>query len=467
MLPRPPAGLLAFSLLLVVACGGKSKQAPHPRDEPVTVTEGGRRLQALFMEAADGIGAFQYFYDTKLGLNCNFVPAEPDAWRCMPEGPEVVRVSELVYTDADCTQPHAALYRTVHELDGCTPPRHVVVGGDCGATPSAFEIGSASSAETRYRVIDGVCAASAMATDRLTRLFVVTAMSLESFQPAQLNVGDETEGIVPLDLASEDGARFRRGFRDAQEGFDCSLVGPDEDSRCVPIDPGIIGFFFADPECTIPSAMPGNCGSQQNAIPFARRFSSEAAEYHRGGARLTTTYTGTPQNCQPALDGVAFEVGPAIPITRFAAGQRNAVVGADLLASVETVGTASLPPRSLRSTAHGGHACYFAHGSDGELRCLPPPDTRFDGFFADAACTQPVEYNQADVLTVETPGVCPPEVRVYARGDRHPGPVYAVAAGVCALAHDRPPSDSARLPHHVFPSEIPPTEFAAVFRVTR
>jgi hypothetical protein len=466
MFPRSP-GLLALSLLLVVACGGKSSQAPRPQDEPVPGIQGGRRLQAVFIEGADGVGAFQYFFDTELDLNCKFVPAEANAWRCMPDGPEVVSVSEIVYTDADCTQPHAALYRNVHGLEGCTPPRHVVIGGDCGITPSAFEIGSESSAETRYRVVDGVCTASVLGTDSVTRLFAVTPMALEAFQPAQLNVGDETAGIVPLDLASEDGTHFRHGFRDAQEGFECSLDGPDEDSRCVPNDAGLIGILFADPDCTLPSAIPMDCSAQQSSMSFARTSAMESAEYYLAGARLTTSYTGGPISCLPTVDQVAFEVGPAIPITRFAPGQRNAVGTAALRATVETVGTASLPPRQLRSTAHGGHACHFAYGSDGQLRCLPPPDRGVDGFFADAACTQPVEYTQTDVFAVETPGVCPPEVRVYARGDHHPGPVYAVTAGVCTLAHQRPPNDSARSPYHVFPSEIPPTEFAAVFRVAR
>jgi hypothetical protein len=458
--------MLPGSLLLALGCGGESTYTERRSNGPGTDTHGGRRLEAVFIESADGTGVFQHFYDTELELNCNFERADSDAWRCTPTGAGAARVSEIVYTDAECTEPHAALFRNADGLDGCTPPRRATVIDSCGVTSSVFEIGSESPADTWYRLVDGVCAASTLGTDYLRSLFSVTPIPLEDFASARLRVGDETEGVVPVDLWSDDGASLRRGFRDAEEGFDCRVGAPDE--RCYPTEAGLTGFLFADHECMQTAAMAtATCGEEPSEMHFARGAFGEDPVYYRGGARISTSYAGSPENCGPSEYGVAFEVGPEIPITRFASGQRTTLVEGDLEAIVETVGDASLPPQSLQSTAHGGYVCQPARGSDGELRCLPSPDPFLEEFFADAACTEPVENTQAEVLTVEDFGVCPPEVRVYARGDRHRGPVYAITDGVCALAYDVPPNDGERSPHYVFPREIPATEFAPLFEVVR
>jgi hypothetical protein len=464
MLRRLPGSLVLVSFQFALGCGGESTQTGRRSNEPGTDTHGGRRLEARFIESADGIGVFQHFYDTELELRCNFEPIEADVWRCTPSSAEAARVSELVYADAECTEPHAALLPTSDGLEGCTPPRYAIVGDSCGATPSVFEIGSPSSVDSWYRVVDGVCAVSTLGTDYLMTLYAVTPISLEEFQVGRLITGDETEGIVPVDLSSDDGARLRRGFRDALEGFDCRVGAPDE--RCLPTEAGVMGYLFADAECTLPAAMPLYCADQLPLLPFAQDLSPDGTIYHRGGARLSTSYAGSPGLCEPSANSVAFEVGPAIPNTRFAAGRRATVVGGDLEVTVETVGTASLPAQSLQSTAHGGYVCHAARGSDGELRCLPPPERYLADFFADTECSQRVESTQAEVLAVDS-GVCPPEVRVFARGDRYTGPVYAVTEGACALAHDRPPNDSERTPHYVFPSEIPAADFTRLYEVTR
>ena len=454
------SAILAVLLLFALGCGGESKRERHQSDEPARDTQGGRRVEARFIESADGIGVFRHFYDTELEVGCNFEPVGSDAWRCLPEGP---RILEIVYTDAECTEPHAPLLRTSHGLEGCTPPRYAVVGGSCGRAPSVFEIGSPSSADGWYRIVDGACTVSTSGTDYLITPYAVTPIALEEFQVGRLVPGDETEGVVPVDLRSDDGAGVRVGFRDALEGFDCRVGAPDE--RCYPTDSGLMGYLFADADCTQPAAMPLYC-TERTQLPFAQTPSPDGAVYHRGGSRLSSSYSGSPELCEPSMNGVAFEVGPEIPMTRFAAGQRATVVGGDLEVTVESVGTASLLAQSLQSTSHGGYLCHDARGSDGELRCLPPPETSLD-FFADAACTERVEAAQGEVFAVAVPSVCPPEVRVYARGDRHTGPVYAVTEGACVLAHDRPPSDSERWPHYVFPSEVPPTEFTRLFEVVR
>ena len=464
--------LLSLSVVLMASCGGTSKRTrpsddPAPED-PAKPADGGQRLQAVFFESRDGIGVFRHFQDTELDVSCNFVESDAGSWRCLPQGADAARTSELVYTDPECLRPHAALYSSDLEPGACTAPRYVVLTGSCEEESRVFELGSQAPTEVRYRFSDGVCSVSSSGTDYLTDLFAVTPVSLERFQSGRLNFGEETGGIVPVDVRSDDGARVRLGFRDALEGFDCSLSDTDGDAHCVPIELGLLGYLFADSGCTQPAAMAQGCAAERGELPFAWDISSDGVSYYRGGARLTTSYSGSAERCQEAVNDLAFEIAEAVPITRFAPGQRAEVVAGNLTTTVESVGNAALPAATLQSTSHGGYECHFARGADGELRCMPPPETYLTDLFADGSCSQPVESTQAEVLAVEVPDVCPAQVRVYARGDRHEGAVYALSdSGGCALAFESPPNDSARTPHYVFPTEITPSEFVPLFQVVR
>jgi hypothetical protein len=463
---RPGALLLWLLLVEVVSCGGNSVGTPRPREEGGGEPRGGSRLRALYVESEHGIGVFRYYEDTKLGLNCHFTNAEAGTFRCLPAGPAATRATEVVFADAACTEPHVALSRSTAEgPHGCTPPRHVVVGGQCGTTPAVFEIGPGASAVTRYRLIDGTCSRSDQATDALSSLFALTPMPLDEFERARPHAGDETQGIVPLDLSSDDGAYVRSGFRDAAEGFDCRLVGPDEVSHCVPTEVGLLGFAYADAACTEPAAMLSACSGERAEILYAQDLSGDV--FHRGGARLDASYTGSATSCALAEGNVAFAVGPEISVSRFASGRQVTHVADELAVTVDTVGSASMPARDLESRARGGHACFAARGADGELRCMPPPERYLDEFFADPTCTQRVETTQSNILAVQVPDVCPPQVRVYARGERHSAPVYAVDGGTCTFAHERPPNDSGRSPYYVFPTELPASEFALLFEIAR
>jgi len=457
----------------MASCGGTSTRTLPPSEEPgpedpATPASAGSRLRAVFLESQDGIGVFRHFQDTELDLSCNFVASDAGVWRCLPEAPDATLTYEIVYTDPECSQPRAALYGSTVDSFACALPRYVVLSSTCEEGPSVFELGSQVPSDVRYRLVEGVCSISSSGTDYLTSLFTVTPVSLELFQAGALQVGEETGGIVPVDVRSDDGARVRLGFRDAQEGFDCFLPDTDEDVRCLPKDAGLMGYFFADSGCSQPAAMAQSCAAERGELAFAQEISSGTTRYYQALARLPASYAGAPDRCAQDVNTIAFEVGSEVPITRFAAGQRTDLSAGNLTTTVHTVGTASLQATTLRSTAHGGHDCHFALGADGELRCMPPPKRFPDNFFADESCSQPVEYVREGILALDVSGACPEQVLVYARGDRYSGPVYAISDdGGCAFAYERPPGDSARSPYSVFPSPIPPSEFAPLFQVVR
>jgi hypothetical protein len=466
----PALVVAACASLSAVACGGSSTRTPapsaEPRVDPTGAVESGQRLRAVFIESADGLAAFADFYDVELDLVCRFVEAAADRWRCLPSATDGVAISEIVYADTGCTTPLAPLYAPSDPVSRCAPPpRYAVLAPGCGAAPQVFELGPASTPATRYRIVDGTCVASSSGTDYLTTPFEATPVPLERFQAGRLTTREETGGVLPLELRSDDGALVMQGFRDAAEGFDCGLVDSGAEGRCVPTDQGFIGAAFADSGCTEPAAWASTCEQTRAELGFARTFSGPLS-YRRGGPRLAASYAGTPASCT-ASTGVAFAVGEEIPIARFAAGSRVTVAGAELTITRDTVGSASLPARSLASTTHDGHACYVAHGTDGVLRCMPPPERFLDNLFADEACRVPVEYTQAPFLATAAVDVCPSQIRVLARGERHTAPVYALTDGRCTQVYDRPPNDSARTPYYSFPREIPASEFARLSRVVR
>jgi hypothetical protein len=445
------------------ACGGASTRSHGSSEGPTGDTLGGSRLRPVFIESADGHRVLEHFDDTALGLSCNFQASSPESFRCVPSGAEVAVAREVVYTHPECTEPRVALSRGDAVLGACATPRYAVAV-NCGGAPLVFELGPAVSAATRYRLADGVCAASVLSTDALTDLFEARPVPLQALASARVDAGVETGGVVPLDLRAEDGAALRLRFRDARGGFDCHLEGPDHDARCVPTGVALAWPFFADPSCSVQAALAPGCEALD--VGFVRSDDSEGTFYYRAGRRFESGYVDGASGCVPT-EQAGFVIGEPVPTEEFPAGHRTTLASGGLATTVETVGAASLPMRAPRGTAFDGYDCHFALGSDGELRCLPPPERFVDGFFADPECTARVENARGPVLAIRSAGACPPEIRVFARGEPHPGPVYMTTDGTCALAHDRPPNDGPRSPYYTFPTEIPPSDFPRVARVTR
>lgn len=122
MLARIHNGPLLAALLLALSCGKTSNEAStgtsderapgtadddpfgSADDEPMAF-QSGQRLDAVFLESDAQVGVFKHFRDTKLDLNCRFMETGEEVLRCLPYGEETERVSEIVYTDAGCTEP--------------------------------------------------------------------------------------------------------------------------------------------------------------------------------------------------------------------------------------------------------------------------------------------------------------------------------------------------------------------------
>lgn len=96
-------------------------------------------------------------HDNEIGMDCNFLLAADGSVRCLP----VPAFSNLVYTDATCTQKALVAVPTI---ESCSPPTYARIDGfemDCGdeklhvykvgpkvATPSKVYVGDTDCKET-------------------------------------------------------------------------------------------------------------------------------------------------------------------------------------------------------------------------------------------------------------------------------------------------------------------------------
>ena len=160
-----------------------------------------------------------------MNVDCRFVEVDAGQWRCLPFGDAVANITGIVYTDADCTQPRAAVLMPVDANASCSEPRYVSVLPACGQPGQVFALGNQVAAGTRYSLVDGVCGPHSSGTDYLTTLFDAISIPLEQFQSARLTPADPTGGVLPLELETDDGTTTLVGFRDAHEAFDCQTCG--------------------------------------------------------------------------------------------------------------------------------------------------------------------------------------------------------------------------------------------------
>ncbi len=80
-------------------------------------SQGGSRLQPVYLEGEDGSRQFMGWFDTARQVDCSFAVATDGAWRCLPAGADAGRF----YADAACTQRLAIVPRA------CNPPAYATV----------------------------------------------------------------------------------------------------------------------------------------------------------------------------------------------------------------------------------------------------------------------------------------------------------------------------------------------------
>ena len=121
--------------------GGGSDGGATGGGTALDLYQSGSRLKLKVLTTADGAKAFQGWYDTQLGLDCQFVTASDGQLRCLPIGTAYVG---SFYADGNCTTRLA--YAT---CAGATPPAYAyataAAGSSCAAAYHVYAVAGAYS----------------------------------------------------------------------------------------------------------------------------------------------------------------------------------------------------------------------------------------------------------------------------------------------------------------------------------
>ncbi|MBL8626543.1 MAG: hypothetical protein JNK64_34825 [Myxococcales bacterium] len=369
--------LTALAVAGLAACGD---DAPAARDHFTS----GTRLRAQWWEFAGGTTLFRGFVDTARGEPCWFDelvgPSGVD--RCLPSGAlTFFRRSATSFADPACTEP-------VVSASGAEPAVLAVPDDACASEPALFELGPV--AATHYRRDAG--GACVVETAGLFHT-LGPAIPLDRFAAATPTVEPAGGRIDGYALVADDGARQVIGGWDRDRGE--RVVDSPElpDGRWSPrgiayADVGV----FADAGCT--RAVARKYGDSAvcpvtTILGAGGHWAAGAridprALFRRDGAGACVAFSDD-------RGDLFFEIGAPIAADAFAP-LRTVAAGAGRVRRQDAAGPDGAPilPRweaPLLDTATA-QPCAVRVASDGVARCLPQ---RYDGgYFADAACTQPV-----------------------------------------------------------------------------
>jgi len=456
--------------------GGPAPATPGPDHVGDAPASGGTRLKAVVAEATDGTRHMFHWQDTRLDVPCTFQRVGPEeasgGLRCIPSGEAVVAVQKLVFGDAGCTSPMAVVMMNPGG-PACTPPRFAWKGSTgtvCEPNPSFYRLGERVASRALFEREGGECRAVETRTAlHFPDVFRVDPLALSELAGASLRAGPAKEGVAPVELVAEDGARAYVGLRDAAGGFDCTVAGTTAGLRCIPVqsDGALVGPIFADARCSQPAGMGLTCPiGDRPSVRFAFEYGfadgRSLMRVYRGGARLTVGYTKVGTECQPQMTwGGAYALGEEVAPSSFVTGSLETVMRpSGLIEEVESAGGWSRPkPDTLKLPGPVGTRCVFAETSDGIMRCLPPARLS-GGYFADDRCSQPLVLDYGDEATVLDRG-CPRRGTVFARGQRHLGDVYQIGAAGCERTFKQT-ADINKFEYHTIGPELPPERFVAM-----
>jgi hypothetical protein len=154
--------------------------------------------------------------------------------------------------------------------------------------------------------------------------------------------------------------------------------------------------------------------------------------------------------------------GDEVQSSRFVAGALEETADTQgLIAPIEHAGGWSVAgSRPVRSQDFMGYDCTLLATSDGVVRCVPSP-TFYQVEFADPACNEALIAGGWEATTaVSFAEQCPPQVKVFARGEQYAGPVYRKDGAECVLDHEQPLVS--RTIYHRLEGELPPDALAAM-----
>jgi hypothetical protein len=390
----------ALVLALGAACGGSTRSEHAPSQATTSGTfSSGSRLRAHFWDGGGGATAFIDWYDTSLGIPCQFALLDDGSTRCVPPP-----VRTPVYLDAACSQPAW--------VASDAPPRIVSTlpaNPPCAGQPGPVHLGAVQpkvDAATIYALsILNQCQPGTLGpTDTVYALAPADATAFAAARPAVENRGG---GIDVETLTGDDGAGQITGMRDRARGVECAahaLAGGSTADVCVPVTAlqlldnywstpdctGAGGAYACSPGCPAPTlgfteaVDPGTCARQSAGI-FTLGPSASVSYEMQSGACVSVFVNG--DVCP------FYATGAPVDASAFPALVPGWIGGGPLIAPVETVAGDPRPVSASTSLfdTRARIGCYGTRFADGVGRCVTDDTVRLDAsasYYADAACTQ-------------------------------------------------------------------------------
>ncbi len=358
----------------------------------------GTRLRARVWDGGDDARIFRTWFDTELGVECQFAMAADGRYRCLPSGSSAIWLDPVVFSDAACTRPAVI-------VPSCEPAPAYVHGPRI-ATPTCDEpeglpvlaLGPLRGTPRYYRQLGAGCTALEAAAEQQVH-DVGDEVPAASFVPAQLRVPEGAARVSPYVFVGEDGAQEAVSSWDREHDRECTWFAAADRFLCRPVEVVLhYDWIWADAGCSVhaavdlvsvrpcapPTAVIGagdgpyfesylEVGAE---VPRSQVFNDEQGTCSPETSELPDTYylegAPIPASSLPTLLHVLDGVG-RLRAERFTDEQGNPLAVATRLHDSEA-----------------GQACVLATFVDG-LRCLPDPGYATLGpLFADPTCTTPL-----------------------------------------------------------------------------
>lgn len=373
--------------------------------------QSGSRLRAHYWDGGDGATMFIDWHDTALDITCQFAADASGTLRCLPVRGSTIAIYTTRFLDDACTQRGVLVAGLPARR---VPPYATTTGALCGDEAPIVSVNviaaEASPSKLGYTQRDTRCLPFDLSSDEA--MFAITPIEPSIFLPAHTAIERRGPRLDVEVVVADDGARQLGRMLDHDRGASCAplsgvpplAITPSvAGATCLPAVVGLPAEVSLRTDCTdatmggwdcpqrdgcnqtsfaiVATASISNCTTTYDVIALA----TEAASTYESatGPCSNLTYGSCKFYPQSAL--VDWSTFPALARGGLGTGRlsRNVLVaegdgrvlGESKLGFWDGERSANCQPRSF---------------SDQIVRCLPEGTAVIGGFFADAACTQPL-----------------------------------------------------------------------------
>lgn len=396
-------------VLGVLACGqtkepGAESRLPPP--DPTPPFASGSRLRARVLDGGGDAVKFVEWHDSELDAPCIFRVATDGVLRCLPWKQEASQGwgnVDVRYLDPSCSTAVILL-----EADALAPERTVELAqiSECARPEDRYQVrrvGDLVSFDELplFRRDDASACVGADTLNAATSNIVVRRLEevvpLEGFVPAERVLPEGGGRLSAITLQGSDGSLQRTGVWDSGRQEECTPLW-DDGAPCVPRVAWIDGLY-SDATCKVATAyvsdltpLSDTCSNPEFAVDFSHTWASCSSAPSYDVYEL-----GSPVGDAFVLVEGTCTVGDGGERTRYAVGRRAEGVFASVahvrmgsgritVSGVVGADGARLDLDNTFYDEEAGTPCVPQVACGGGVFCRPEP---LDGYFSDAACTQP------------------------------------------------------------------------------